>query len=151
MPALRGSSRARGAPRGVAAGARSRVTRILPPIAGRARCDLVELLACPSLSPTQKIVALAVYAAAQAGRHALTMADISARTGIPPADALRAVAWLLDRGVLLARVPHSGSRLTGGLNPRFCEWLMGWPIGWSALRPLATARFRRWLSRHGTP
>lgn len=26
----------------------------------------------------------------------------------------------------------------GYLNPEFVEWLMGWPIGWSALEPLAT-------------
>lgn len=37
----------------------------------------------------------------------------------------------------------------GGLNPRFCEWLMGWPIGWTALRPLAMVRFRKWSLRRG--
>lgn len=31
---------------------------------------------------------------------------------------------------------------TGGLlNPDWVEWLMGWPIGWSALEPLETVRF----------
>lgn len=39
----------------------------------------------------------------------------------------------------------------GPLNPEFSEWLMGWPIGWSALQPLATDKFRRWyLSFSGT-
>ena len=28
----------------------------------------------------------------------------------------------------------------GRLNPAWCEWLMGWPIGWTALKPLATDR-----------
>ncbi len=29
------------------------------------------------------------------------------------------------------------------------EWLMGWPIGWSASEPLATDRFQQWLRSHG--
>lgn len=38
----------------------------------------------------------------------------------------------------------------GSLNPMWVEWLMGWPIGWTDLHPLATDRFRQWLSEHGT-
>lgn len=34
----------------------------------------------------------------------------------------------------------------GSLNPEFCEWLMGVPIGWTELQPWVTARF---LSRRG--
>jgi len=37
----------------------------------------------------------------------------------------------------------------GSLNPTWVEWLMGWPIGWTSLRPLATDRFRQWLEQHG--
>lgn len=38
----------------------------------------------------------------------------------------------------------------GGLGfLEFREWMMGWPIGWTALQPLATARLRRWLRAHG--
>ncbi len=29
------------------------------------------------------------------------------------------------------------------LNPQFAEWLMGWPIGWTELKPLGT-EFPRW-------
>ena len=38
-----------------------------------------------------------------------------------------------------------------GWRPRInlLEWIMDWPIGWSALEPLETARFRQWLSLHG--
>lgn len=40
--------------------------------------------------------------------------------------------------------------LTGGsLNPEWTEWFMGFPIGWSALAPLETARFRQWWRSHG--
>lgn len=35
------------------------------------------------------------------------------------------------------------------LNPRSHEWLMGWPIGWTNLRPLATDKFQQWLHSHG--
>jgi hypothetical protein len=36
----------------------------------------------------------------------------------------------------------------GALNPTWVEWLMGWPIGWTALKPSETAKFRpapQWL------
>lgn len=39
---------------------------------------------------------------------------------------------------------------TGGqLNPTWVEWLMGWPLGWTDLKPLGMDRFRRWLHLHG--
>lgn len=34
-------------------------------------------------------------------------------------------------------------------RPHFLEWLMGWPIGWTALAPLEMAKFQRWLTSHG--
>ena len=37
----------------------------------------------------------------------------------------------------------------GSLNPTWVEWLMGWPLGWTDLRPLATARCRNAQRRHG--
>ena len=33
--------------------------------------------------------------------------------------------------------------------PQFSEWLMGWPIEWSDIRPLATDKFQQWLRSHG--
>ena len=33
-------------------------------------------------------------------------------------------------------------------NPDHSETVMGWPIGWSALEPLETARFQSWLQQH---
>lgn len=35
------------------------------------------------------------------------------------------------------------------LNPDWVEWLMGWPIGHTDLKPLGTDRFQEWLRRHG--
>jgi hypothetical protein len=36
----------------------------------------------------------------------------------------------------------------GLLNPTWVEWLMGWPIGWTALQPLAMDKFREWRQQH---
>lgn len=41
--------------------------------------------------------------------------------------------------------------LVGGkLNPRWVEWLMGFPDGWVSLQPLAMPRFQSWRRQHGT-
>jgi hypothetical protein len=37
----------------------------------------------------------------------------------------------------------------GKPSPIAHEWLMGWPIGWTDLKPLETAKFRQWLDQHG--
>ena len=34
------------------------------------------------------------------------------------------------------------------LNPEWVEWLMGWPIGHTGLKPLATGRYQEWLQQH---
>lgn len=34
------------------------------------------------------------------------------------------------------------------LNPEWVEWLMGWPIGWTDLKPLEMARFHEWQRQH---
>jgi hypothetical protein len=35
------------------------------------------------------------------------------------------------------------------LHPNFAEAIMGWPVTWTELVPLATDRFQRWLNLHG--
>ena len=36
---------------------------------------------------------------------------------------------------------HLSRGWTGGkLNPDWVEWLMGWPIGWTELKPLETVK-----------
>jgi hypothetical protein len=37
----------------------------------------------------------------------------------------------------------------GHISPEVQEWLMAWPTDWTAMKPLATAKFRLWLQRHG--
>lgn len=47
------------------------------------------------------------------------------------------------------RIDHAVMASDGGqLNPEWVEWLMGWPIGHTALKPLETARYREWLQQH---
>lgn len=36
---------------------------------------------------------------------------------------------------------------TARLNPNWVEWLMGWPIGYTDSKPLATDKFRSWRQR----
>jgi hypothetical protein len=39
---------------------------------------------------------------------------------------------------------------TGGkLNPTWVEWLMGWPLGWTDLKPLETDKYQQWQQQHG--
>jgi hypothetical protein len=46
--------------------------------------------------------------------------------------------------------PDMGVIEAGGqLNPNWVEWLMGWPIGWTDLKPLGTAKFQQWCDSHG--
>lgn len=48
------------------------------------------------------------------------------------------------------RIDHAVMASDGGqLNPEWVEWLMGWPIGHTALKPLEMARYREWLRQHG--
>lgn len=36
----------------------------------------------------------------------------------------------------------------GVLNPEYVEWLMGWPVGWTALKCLETGNVQSWLLQH---
>jgi hypothetical protein len=43
---------------------------------------------------------------------------------------------------------QSVSDISGALNPPWVEWLMGWPLGWTDLKPLAMDRFQSWQQQH---
>jgi len=40
-------------------------------------------------------------------------------------------------------------KVGGALNPTWVEWLMGWPLGWTDLKPLEMDKFRQWPQQHG--
>ena len=47
------------------------------------------------------------------------------------------------------RLDHAVMYSDGGqLNPDWEEWLMGWPIGHTALKPLEMAKFQEWQQQH---
>ena len=41
------------------------------------------------------------------------------------------------------------AQVGGSLNPTWVEWLMGWPLGWTDLRPSGTDKFQQWQHSHG--
>jgi len=45
--------------------------------------------------------------------------------------------------------PTLETAIGGQLNPTWVEWLIGWPLEWTALQPLGTAKFQQWSSKHG--
>lgn len=48
------------------------------------------------------------------------------------------------------RLDHAIMASEGGhLNAEWVEWMMGWPIGQTDLKPLATAKFQEWQQQHG--
>ena len=62
-------------------------------------------------------------------------------------------AALIDRHKSnLGEVVHGGIETlptkTARLNPNWVEWLMGWPIRWTDLKPLGMDKFRSWQQQH---
>jgi hypothetical protein len=57
--------------------------------------------------------------------------------------------WTGVPGRRLGKKRPSLETLAGGVFIALREWMMGWPIGWSGLEPLATDRFQQWLDSHG--
>lgn len=47
------------------------------------------------------------------------------------------------------KIRPSLESLTGGPWISFREWMMGWPLGWTASEPLATDRYQQWCDWHG--
>jgi len=44
--------------------------------------------------------------------------------------------------------PTLAAQAGGHLNPTWVEWLMGWPLGWTDLKPLETGKFQQWQQQH---
>jgi hypothetical protein len=40
------------------------------------------------------------------------------------------------------------NQVGGSLNPTWVEWLMGWHLEWTDLKPLETDKFQQWLHSH---
>lgn len=46
------------------------------------------------------------------------------------------------------KTPTLAWQLGGKINPEYTEWMMGWPIGWTDLKPSATDKFQSWQQKH---
>ena len=47
------------------------------------------------------------------------------------------------------KTPTLAAQAGGALNPTWVEWLMGWPLEWTDLKPLETVKFQQWQQQHG--
>lgn len=47
------------------------------------------------------------------------------------------------------RSRNLNDQIGGQLNPTWVEWLMGFPLGWTDLKPLETAKCQEWQQQHG--
>ena len=58
-------------------------------------------------------------------------------------------AWnQLNKATTPEEARQMGAGNGGQLNPPWVEWLMGWPLGWTDLRPLETDKFLLWQQQH---
>jgi len=48
------------------------------------------------------------------------------------------------------RTPSLATHIGGKIHPMFTEWMMGWPLGWTDLKPLETDKYHKWRQLHGT-
>jgi hypothetical protein len=59
-------------------------------------------------------------------------------------------SWeLLKKNTTIEEARAMGAGNGGQRNPTWVEWLMGWPLAWTDLKPLATDRFQQWQQQHG--
>ena len=72
---------------------------------------------------------------------------VAMRRGSSPGALTRKSGRSRETDRLDYAIEGEGNR--GRLNPQWVEWLMGWPIGWTALPPLAMDRFHEWRQQHG--
>lgn len=47
------------------------------------------------------------------------------------------------------KTPTLATHIGGKIHPEFTEWMMGWPLGWTDLKPLETAKYPCVLRLHG--
>jgi hypothetical protein len=59
-------------------------------------------------------------------------------------------SWdLLNKNTTVEEARQMGAGNGGQLNPTWVEWLMGWPLGWTDLKPLGTDKYPSALPQPG--
>lgn len=87
--------------------------------------------------------ALAAEAAAWATPSARDHKDGADPSPLAPTNSL--LGRQAPRSGIVGRESSAAGRR---LNPLFVEWLMGWPLGWTAFEPVGTESFRLWRLTH---
>ena len=92
----------------------------------------------PDWKPKRKSGQPAQYTINQAVRDKMwpTPTSHNAKETNAPSEALR-------------NTPTLAAQAGGSLNPTWVEWLMGWPLGWTDLKPLETDKFPYVQQPHG--
>ena len=47
------------------------------------------------------------------------------------------------------KTPTLATHVGGKIHPEFTEWMMGWPLGWTDLKPLEMVKYQQWRQTHG--
>jgi hypothetical protein len=109
------------------------------------RSDGELLLLSRKLSDRHEYLAMSSRAANSKRERFWPTPCASASKGSSPAALVRKSGKSREND----RIDHAVMASDGGqLNPEWVEWLMGWPIGLTALKPLETDKFREWRQQH---
>ena len=108
---------------------------------------LSEKLPTPTATDYKNQPTSSSWKAKGAVNFKLSNPEIRAKWGTPKAQDSRHALW--DRGKSNLGEQVSGLHNGGKLNPNWVEWLMGWPIGWTDLKPLETDKFHCAPQQHG--
>jgi hypothetical protein len=71
---------------------------------------------------------------------------------VSPVEKITRLARALALQKMMLNITKTATEFCGGrgyLSPMWTEWLMGWPIGWTDLKPLETDKFQQWRHSHG--
>jgi hypothetical protein len=80
-----------------------------------------------------------------AGKHGLNLTGAVAMWPTPTAHNAKETNAPSEA---LRNEPTLASQVGGHLNPTWVEWLMGWPLGWTDLKPLEMDKFQEWQQQH---
>jgi hypothetical protein len=70
---------------------------------------------------------------------------------VSPVEKITRLARALALQKMMLNITKTATEFCGGrgyLSPMWTEWLMGWPIGWTDLKPLETDKFQQWQHSH---
>jgi len=81
------------------------------------------------------------------GKVRLTLAGM-AEKGMFPTPTAHNAKEMAAPSEYKRNTPTLAAQVGGKLNPRWTEWLMGFPVGWTSCEPLAMHKFRKWLRSH---